>query len=184
MRGADVMDICAPACDPCPMDDASFAPTPDMMTAYRAALGCFGTGVTVVTTMTPEGPLAMTANSFVSVSLAPPIVLWCPAKSSRRHDIFIAAPVYMIHVMAADQQEMASHFARTGDDFSVVDWSLCDAGAPVLPGTLARFQCRLRAVHEGGDHSIVLGDVTRVWSRAGEGLIFKRGRYGGFAGLD
>ncbi|MEX0281721.1 MAG: flavin reductase family protein [Arenibacterium sp.] len=166
------------------MGEESFEPTLQNRVAYRAALGGFATGVTVVTAMTENGPIAMTANSFVSVSLEPPVVLWCPAKSSRRHDVFTRTPGFMIHVMAADQQELASHFARTGDDFSITDWQPGETGLPVLPGCLTRFQCGLRAVHEGGDHSIVLGDVQQVWSRAGEGLIFKRGRYGGFAGLD
>lgn len=166
------------------MAEEAFHPTPENRTAYRAALGCFATGVAVVTTTGAQGPIAMTANSFVSVSLDPPVVLWCPAKSSQRHDIFTQAPTFMVHVMASDQQGIASHFARTGHDFSITDWQKNEAGLPVLPGCLARFQCGLRAVHEGGDHSIVLGDVQQVWSRAGEGLIFKRGRYGGFAGLE
>lgn len=166
------------------MTATSFIPSTDTKAAYRAALGCFGTGVTVVTAMTETGPLAMTANSFVSVSLEPPLVLWCPAKSSRRHDVFTVTPRYMIHVMSEDQQEISSHFARTGDDFSTVDWAENDNGLPVLSGCLARFQCDLRNVHDAGDHSMVLGLVTRVWSRPGHGLMFKRGRYGGFAGLD
>ncbi|MEX0340030.1 MAG: flavin reductase family protein [Arenibacterium sp.] len=166
------------------MAEEAFQPTPENRAAYRAALGGFATGVTVVTAMTETGPLAMTANSFVSVSLEPPVMLWCPAKSSQRHDVFTRTSTFMVHVMASDQQGLASHFARTGHDFSITDWQESDAGLPVLPGCLARFQCGLRAVHDGGDHSIVLGDVQKVWSRAGEGLIFKRGRYGGFAGLE
>lgn len=166
------------------MSEHEFTPGPDTGAAYREALGCFGTGVTVVTTDTPAGPLAMTANSFVSISLDPALVLWCPARASLRHDTFAAAPAYMIHVMAEDQHDIAAHFARSGDDFSPVDWTRNASGLPVLPGCLARFECTLRAVHDGGDHSMILGQVIRVWHRQGQGLMFKRGRYGGFSGLD
>ena len=162
------------------MSETSFVPSPDNIRALRDALGCFGTGVTVVTTQSERGPLAMTVNSFASVSLTPPLVLWCPARNSERHDAFIRAPHFAIHIMAEDQQPLAAHFARSGEDFAVCDWSTNDQGQPVLPGTLARFDCATHAVHDGGDHSIVLGQVLRTTMRNGKGLMFKRGQYGGF----
>lgn len=165
------------------MPDDNLIPGPDTERAFRDALGCFGTGVTVVTTRTATGPLAITANSFASVSIEPPLVLWCPARQSERHDLFTAADRFVIHVMAEDQQATAAHFARTGHDFSGIDWAENADGLPHLAGALARFDCTRSAVHDGGDHSIILGEVHRFWHRAGSGLMFKRGQYGGFAGL-
>lgn len=162
------------------MTSKTIIPGPDTQRAYREALACFGTGVTVVTTMTPRGPLAMTANSFASVSLDPPLVLWCPARSSLRHDAFTAAERFAIHVMAEDQRALAAHFAGTGEDFTGIDWRENEDGLPALEGCLARFDCARHAVHEGGDHSIVVGRVLRASFTAGRGLMFKHGAYGGF----
>ena len=165
------------------MSETSFIPGPETRAAYREALGCFGTGVTVVTTMTEAGPLAMTANSFASVSLDPPLVLWCPARGSLRHDAFVAARRFAIHVMAETQQALAAHFAATGGDFDRVEWQAGADGVPQLAGCLARFDCAAHAVHDGGDHSIIVGRVLQASHRPGQGLMFKRGQYGGFAGL-
>ena len=118
------------------------------------------------------------------VTEASVVVLWCPAKASMRHDAFTAAERYMIHVMAEDQQAVAMHFARTGDDFARIDWAAGDHGLPVLSGCLARFDCRRTAVHEGGDHSIIVGEVLSASFHPGKGLMFKHGEYGGFFRLD
>lgn len=162
------------------MTEEIIVPGPGTARAYRDALACFGTGVTVITTRTETGPLAMTANSFASVSLDPALVLWCPAKASLRHDAFIATERYVIHVMTEDQLDLALHFSRSGDDFSGVDWRPGPHGLPVLHGCLARFECEREAVHDGGDHSIVLGRVERASFHSGKGLMFKHGAYGGF----
>lgn len=164
------------------MGENTFTPGPDTAKAFRDALGCFGTGVTVVTTQTSEGPLGMTANSFASVSLDPPLVLWCPARGSLRHDTFVRARHFAIHVLSAQQQHLARHFARTGDDFGQFDWSPGPQDVPHLTGCLARFECESAAVHDGGDHSIVVARVLRATHRAGTGLLFKQGLYGGFSG--
>jgi flavin reductase (DIM6/NTAB) family NADH-FMN oxidoreductase RutF len=166
------------------MTETSFIPGPETAHAYRDALGCFGTGVTVVTTRSDQGPLAMTVNSFTSVSLEPPLLLWCPAKASLRHDAFAMAQQYAVHIMAEDQQDIALRFARSGGDFTDIDWSPSDSGLPVLSGCLARFDCTSHACHDGGDHSILVGRVSHFTSRPGQGLIFKRGQYGGFLGLE
>lgn len=165
------------------MTETSFVPGPETARAFRDALGCYGTGVTVVTTMTCDGPLAMTANSFASVSLDPPLVLWCPAKASLRHDAFADARHYNIHVMAEDQHNVAHGFARSGTRFDLIDWTPGSNGQPVLRGCLARFECHRTALHDAGDHSIILGHVDKASHRDGRGLIFKRGQYGGFSGL-
>ena len=162
------------------MTETSFVPGPETARAFREALGCFGTGVTVVTTRTADGPMAMTVNSFTSVSLDPPLVLWCPARSSLRHDAFAKATHFSIHIMAEDQQDLALHFARTGSDFASVDWTDTPEGVPALAGCLARFDCAAHACHEAGDHSVLIGQVTRATTRPGKGLMFKRGQYGGF----
>lgn len=163
------------------MSETTFTPTPDRQRDYREALGCYGTGVTVVTTLDQGRPVAMTANSFASVSLDPPLVLWCPARASLRHDSFVQADRYAIHVMREDQQEMAVHFARSGLDFDGIDWREGADGVPVLPGCLARFDCARVQVQEAGDHSIILGRVLEASYRPGKGLMFKRGQYGGFS---
>ncbi|UWQ30745.1 flavin reductase family protein [Leisingera sp. M527] len=162
------------------MAETSFIPGPETARDYRDALGCFGTGVTVVTTMTARGPLAITVNSFTSVSLDPPLLLWCPAKASLRHDAFVMAENFAIHVMAEDQLGLAKHFAAHGEDFSAAAWQLNDQGAPALDGVIARFDCRRFAAHLAGDHTIIIGEAASVTTRPGKGLIFKRGQYGGF----
>jgi flavin reductase (DIM6/NTAB) family NADH-FMN oxidoreductase RutF len=162
------------------MSETTFVPGPETARAFRDAMGCFGTGVTVVTTRSERGPLAITANSFSSVSLEPPLLLWCPARASLRHDTFVEAEHFVIHVMAEDQLELAQHFARNGEDFSSVDAADNAEGVPVLAGSIARFDCRRYACHPAGDHSILVGEVLRVTTRPGKGLIFKHGLYGGF----
>lgn len=166
------------------MPEQTLIPGPTTARAYRDALGCFGTGVSVVTTETGDGPLAITANSFASVSLDPALVLWCAAKASPRHCAFAAAETYIIHVMAQDQQPLATHFARTGTEFAATGWVQDSAGTWHLSGCLARFECRQTQTHDAGDHSIIVGQVLRAHFRSGSGLMFKRGQYGGFAGLD
>lgn len=164
------------------MDDALTPFDPSDSRALRSAFGRFGTGVTVITTQTAQGPLGMTANSFSSVSLDPPLVLWSAALRSKRHDAFVQAEHFCIHVMGQDQQEMATHFASQGHDFSAFDWAAGPSGAPQLSGCLATFQCSRHAVHPAGDHSIILGQVTHAAERpgTGAGLLFDQGRFGTF----
>ena len=165
------------------MTEKTFIPTPDQNIAFREALGCFGTGVTVVTTLTERGPRAITVNSFASVSLTPPLVLWCLAKESFRFNAFNECNHYAIHVMGEDQQDQALRFAGDGTDFSHADWTEDAEGRPQLSGCLARFDCSLHARHEAGDHLIIVGHVDKVMYRTGKGLIFKRGQFGGFIDL-
>lgn len=159
-----------------------FVPEPANQRSLRTALGSFTTGVAVVTAATDDGPLGMTANSFASVSLDPPLVLWSPAKSSRRHAPFVSAEHYAIHVLSADQHDVGEHFVRHANDFSGLNWSENEEGVPVIAGALARFECARWTVHDGGDHSIVIGRVLRAAHREGEPLCFSRGSFGRFAG--
>jgi flavin reductase (DIM6/NTAB) family NADH-FMN oxidoreductase RutF len=143
----------------------------------RNALGRFATGVTVVTTMTAGGPLGMTANSFASVSMSPPLVLWSPARKSRRFPAFEAAPHFAIHVLSAGQQGLAERFSLPGDGFSGVEFEPGLGGSPLLAGCVARFECRHAAGHPGGDHLIVVGEVLRVEEADLPPLLYHRGGY-------
>ena len=163
------------------MTDVSFVPDPANHRRLREALGRFATGVCVVTTMTPDGPMGFTANSFASLSLDPPLVLWSPAKASLRYPVFAAARHFAIHVLGVDQQDMMHRFVRGGAGFGGLGQEVTTEGIPVIPDTLARFDCLQHATHDGGDHLIVVGRVLRVAARAGEPLVFSAGRYGGFA---
>lgn len=163
------------------LDERLFVPGAANQRAFRDALGQFTTGVTVVTAASPSGPLGMTVNSFASVSLDPPLVLWSPAKSSARHDPFLKARYYAIHVLGADQAPLSAAFSRGGTGFQGLDVLWTEDGVPVLPGVLARFECVQAALHDAGDHTIVIGKVVRVSQREGEPLCFAQGRFGRFA---
>jgi flavin reductase (DIM6/NTAB) family NADH-FMN oxidoreductase RutF len=161
--------------------EAVFVPGADNHRAFRNALGSFTTGVTVVTAMTSDGPIGMTVNSFASVSLDPPLVLWSPAKSSSRYAAFTGAQHFAIHVLGSDQDHLSAAFTRGGSGFERIDVEFNEVGVPVLPGTLARFECGQQAQHDAGDHTIIIGRVLRVAHRQGEPLCFSGGRFGRFA---
>ena len=158
-----------------------FRPGPDTVRAFRGALGRFATGVTIVTTRHDDAPVGITANSFASVSLDPPLVLWSPAKASRRYPVFARAERFAIHVLADRQGDMARRFVAEGNPFEALDWVEGTDGVPLIEGCLARFDCRTEAVHDAGDHSIVIGRVEGAKLGEGEPLVFAHGRYGRFA---
>lgn len=149
--------------------------------ALRDAFGRFATGVTLVTTRGPSGPVGITANSFASVSLEPALLLWSPAKSSRRFGIFHAAEAFAVHVLGAHQMDLCRRFATVGDDWLDLDYEVNAAGVPLLPGCPARFECRTEARHDAGDHVLIVGRIERFLSGDGAPLVFSAGRYGGFA---
>jgi len=162
-----------------------FTPGPETERQYRDALGCFATGVTVVTVAGAQGPVGITANSFASVSLDPPLVLWSPARASQRFDAMTGADRFAVHVLGAGEEEMARRFAQNGGDFDGLlmerrqDWpGLIDEG------WIARFLCRQVAVHDAGDHAIVVGRVEEVARREGPPLVFAGGAYGDFSPAD
>ena len=162
------------------MTPVDFSPSPETAREFRRALGRFSTGITVVTCLSEVGPLGITANSFASVSLDPPLVLWSPAKTSRRFDAFTAAETFAIHVLAEDQLDICRRFSGDGLVFEGLDWNRGINGVPVIEDVLARFECTRRDVHDGGDHAIVVGLVDRVTFREGDPLVFSSGTYGGF----
>jgi flavin reductase (DIM6/NTAB) family NADH-FMN oxidoreductase RutF len=149
-------------------------------TELRNALGQFATGVTVVTIAGPQG---FTANSFASVSLDPPLVLWSPARASARFPAFSNARHFAIHVLAEDQFGLSRHFVRGGQGFEGVEHEVSAEGVPLLAGTLARFECVQEATHDGGDHLIVIGRVLRFAVGQGKPLVFAQGGYGAVRGL-
>ncbi len=154
--------------------------TPDSSRAYRDVLGHFATGVVVVTALGERGPVGITANSFTSVSLDPPLVLWCAARRSERFESFLSARHYAIHVLAADQLPICRHFARSGGDFGAFGGRRTPEGLPILDGCLARIDCAADSQHDGGDHAILVGRALRATMRDGDPLLFWRGRYGDF----
>ncbi|MBK1634454.1 flavin reductase family protein [Rhodovulum adriaticum] len=159
-----------------------FIPGPDTQRQYRDTLGAYATGVTVVTVASPESPVGMTANSFASVSLDPPLVLWSPARNSSRFAAMTGAERFAIHVLGAGEMDLALRFARSGRAFDGVAMEPCPNGPPLLgEGWIARLLCQRVAVHDGGDHAIVIGRVEEAARREGPPLIFAGGAYGDFS---
>ncbi|WP_341211583.1 flavin reductase family protein [uncultured Limimaricola sp.] len=153
-----------------------FVPDAGNTRLLRDAFGRFATGVTIVTVAGEEGPVAITANSFSSLSLDPPLVLWSPDRGSRRFEHFAHATNYVIHVLAEGQAELCFGVSKDAWKLGEHDLELNEAGVPVIPGALARFDCTREATHEGGDHVIVVGRVDRCELRDGAPLVFYAGK--------
>jgi flavin reductase (DIM6/NTAB) family NADH-FMN oxidoreductase RutF len=158
--------------------------------AFRAALGQFATGVTVITTLTPSGqPIGITASSFNSVSLDPPLVLWSLATKSASMPVFRANSHYVVNVLAASQLDLCRRFATVrGDRFAGVSHAAGDTGMPVLDGALAWFECHNRSRYDEGDHVIFVGEVERCGVREGDEevapLVFQAGGFHTLGPLD
>lgn len=147
--------------------------------ALRDALSSFATGVTIVTTSDSAGePIGMTASSFNSVSMDPPLILWSVTKTAHSAPVFQKANHFSVHVLAADQMALSNRFARSGTDkFDGVDYMVDPNGVPHIAGVLTRFDCRTWSVYEGGDHWIIVGEVQDMETQSGEGLVFSGGSY-------
>lgn len=147
--------------------------------AFRTALGAFATGVTIVTTRDAAGhDVGLTVNSFNSVSLNPPMVLWSLARTALSLPAFMEAEHFAVHILAADQEPLSNLFARKGaDKFSGLDISRGHGDVPLLDGCSARFQCRTAFRHEGGDHEIFVGEVVTFEHFDRPPLVFQGGRY-------
>jgi len=140
----------------------------------------FATGVTIVTARTPEGKLVgLTANSFNSVSMSPPLVLWSLSKAASSMEAFSTGSHYAINILGADQQELAKQFATQGvDRFAGVQYSTGTAGAPLIEGAVATFECFNRSRYEEGDHVIFVGEVEHCAHRADASpLLFHGGKF-------
>lgn len=149
--------------------------------SFRQVMGVFPTGVTVVATRTAPGALCgLTVNSFTSVSLDPPLVLVCIDRSSSTHDCLLGASSFTVSILGAHQEELATRFAFDPSEtrFRAEEWVEEEGGALVPEGAAAWVVCDLEAVHEGGDHSILVGRARSLGTGTADALVFYRGRYG------
>lgn len=154
---------------------------------FRRGLGCFATGVTIVTTLGREGePVGLTVNSFNSVSLEPPLVLFSLGRRAFSLPSFQANDHFAVNVLRDDQMALSDQFARPGaDKWRGVDYHSWDTGCPILPGAIACFECHTRYTHDGGDHVIFVGEVLRMdCDSEGQPLLYARGRYRSLAAAD
>lgn len=152
--------------------------------ALRRALGCFATGVCIITCRSEDGTLTgMTANSFNSVSLDPPLILFSVRRSAGSAAAFTTADAFAVNVLSQSQKTLSQRFARwSADQWSGVRCRSWLTGSPIIDDALASFDCRVSSVHEGGDHWIILGRVLK-WEFAPERtpLLFFQGKYGAMA---
>ena len=156
------------------MSESTFDPR-----AFRRALGNFATGVTVVTAADACGrKVGVTANSFNSVSLDPPLVLWSIDKRSNSHEVFEQASHFAVNVLAADQIDLSNNFARPKDDrFAEIEYEPGEGGAPVFADCAARFHCENYQQVDGGDHWIMIGKVVRFDDFGRAPLLYHQGAY-------
>ncbi len=154
--------------------------------AFREALGGFATGVTIITTRNEAGePIGVTASSFNSVSLNPPLVLWSLAKNSRSLPAFREKGEFAVHVLANGQEHLADKFARSGaDKFDGQEWHESDSGVPLFETFVARFECRTAHEYDGGDHIILVGEVIEFDSQSLPPLLYQGGAYGQYRRLE
>ena len=150
---------------------------------FRRALGCFATGITVVTAVGQErGPgFGITINSFTSLSLDPPLVLFCLGRNSLLYEGFTTVAEFAINVLAEDQGPLSMHFSNptTQRSWQAIGATATAAGTPLLDGCTAHLVCSPEAIHDGGDHVIVVGRVQSLdWQPEGRPLLYFRGRYG------
>jgi 4-hydroxyphenylacetate 3-hydroxylase, reductase component len=158
---------------------ASPAANPFDARAFRRALGNFATGVTVVTAATASGrKVGVTANSFNSVSLDPPLILWSIDKRSNSHEVFEEASHFAVNVLAADQIDLSNNFARPKDDrFAEIEFEPGEGGAPVFADCSARFHCEKFQQVDGGDHWIMIGKVVAFDDFGRSPLLYHQGAY-------
>lgn len=152
----------------------------------RRAFACFPTGVTVVTTRTPEGKnVGFTANSFTSVSMTPPLILVCLDQRASVHQVFVNATGFVVNILACDQQDTAVRFAsRVPDRFDAVAWGESGTGLPVLDGHAAFFECLLEQTIPAGDHTIFIGRIVDMGDTPAPPLGFHGGAFTRLAGTE
>ncbi|MFO1200421.1 MAG: flavin reductase family protein [Burkholderiaceae bacterium] len=170
---------------PDPSHPTLAAPAPADRRHLRDCLGRFATGVTIVTACAPDGTLAgLTVNSFNSLSLDPPLVLWSLGLRASNLPVFTASTHFCVSVLRADQLELALRFSRPhADRFEDVPVHAGLGGAPLIAGALAWFECESRARHALGDHLLMIGEVRRCASTDGPALLFLDGGFGRAAAL-
>ncbi|MHA4852134.1 MULTISPECIES: 3-hydroxy-9,10-secoandrosta-1,3,5(10)-triene-9,17-dione monooxygenase reductase subunit [unclassified Rhodococcus (in: high G+C Gram-positive bacteria)] len=148
---------------------------------FRTVLGQFCTGVTIITTTDDGTPVGFACQSFAALSLEPPLVLFCPTKTSRSWAAIERSGVFCVNVLAEEQQSTCARFgSRDPDKFAGIDWTESPLGSPILTGSLAHIDCTLETVHDGGDHWVVFGRVSSLSEiREERPLLFYRGQYTG-----
>jgi len=146
---------------------------------FRSVLGHFATGVTIITAMDGEEPVGMAANSFTSLSLDPPLILFCVAHTSSTWPRIEQAGTFAVNILGEDHEELSQLFAKKGADrFSATPWRIGVSGAPVLEEAIAYLDCRFEAEYPGGDHKIIVGRVLDLDMREGSRpLLFFKGGY-------
>jgi len=157
------------------------APTPETA-HFRAVLGHFATGIVVITGIHEGVPAGLTCQSFVSLSLRPPLVAFCPSKASRSWRRIDQSSAFCANVLTEEQEEISRVFAISGaDKFQGIGWRPGDTGSPILKDVLAWVDCRIAARYDGGDHHIVVGQVVDLATASrGRPLLAYRGGYGHF----
>jgi flavin reductase (DIM6/NTAB) family NADH-FMN oxidoreductase RutF len=153
--------------------------------AFRQALGCFPTGIAVMTATSPEAShIGITVNSFTSVSLDPPLVLWCIDRRSRRYPGFAGADGFTVSILASDHKAVSSKLATAGEHaLEGIDLVPTELGPPALKDALAVFECARESVQDAGDHAILIGRVLRFARNdtVGAPLVYFQGKYGALA---
>lgn len=151
--------------------------------AFRAVMGRFATGVTIVTAVDDEGTdHGMTVSAFASLSLEPPLVVICIDHAASMHDLLLTAPYFAVNVLTAGQEPLARRFAETGAQrFTGIGYTRGERDLPVLNDVLAHVECRRVAHYDGGDHTIIVGETENAVVREGRPLLYYRG---GFAQLE
>ncbi|MCX5494363.1 flavin reductase family protein [Kaistia dalseonensis] len=151
---------------------------------FRRACGRFATGVAIVTARLGEEKVGMTINSFSSVSLDPPLVLWSLRNKARSRAVFEAAGAFAVSILSAEQAFVARHFASgVAGIFDGTEIAYTERGLPLISGALAHLECETRHIHEGGDHRIMIGEVTGLNIMDGDPLLFFNGRFAGLPDL-
>ena len=148
---------------------------------FRTVLGQFCTGVTIITTIDDGEPVGFACQSFAALSLEPPLVLFCPTKTSRSWAAIERNGIFCVNVLAEEQQSTCARFgSRDPDKFAGIDWTESPLGSPILTGSLAHIDCSLESVHDGGDHWVAFGRVSSLSEiREERPLLFYRGQYTG-----
>ena len=145
---------------------------------YRQVLGRFATGVTVITAMNGSEPVGLAANSFTSVSLDPPLVLFCAAHASSTWPKIKEAGSFCVNVLSSEQETLSRQFAGKGDKYEGVGWKPGTTGSPILSDVLAWIDCEIESLHDAGDHVLVVGRVLALDAKDGQPLTYFRGGYG------
>jgi len=145
----------------------------------RRVMGHFATGVTVITTKGEDGtPNGLTANAFMSLSLAPPLVIISVDKNATCYSCFVPNNGFTVNFLSEDQEEISRRFATKGaNKFAGLKWQTGSNGVAVIEGTLGSVECKITQCHDGGDHTIVLGEILRVSANGDRPLLFFKGKY-------